>query len=130
VPSKTDLEMDLLDGDFGASLSAAAVNGPGSVLSFDGQLPIRAWALQLSSNGTITTATVAVEGSLDGSTWFPVSVTKADTGAATANVNYAAGGAALYFASAAGTALRYLRANLSALTGGGSVTANMLIVGG
>ncbi|SRR6266576_2005943 len=83
----------------------------------------------LRSSGTITTATITIQGSVDGVTWFGLQSTRADTGVAAATLNYAGGGTVPMVITVSDVPLRFLRVDVAALTGGGTVFADPMLSG-
>jgi hypothetical protein len=93
------------------SLGAASAVGPGTVLDAGGCLSNH--AMVVTSSAGVTAGAVQLQGSLDGSTWFnmgnPVSTTTANTTFTPIVVS--------------DQPVRYLRANITTLITGGTVTA-------
>jgi len=85
----------------GQSLNAVTATGPGAALAFDE--PKSSISMHVTSTGSPSTITVALEYSIDGINWFLARVVSATSGT-TVNDGY-------------GPAL-FARANLTALSGG------------
>jgi len=95
------------------SLDAVSVTGPGSVLSFD--KPRSPLSMQVSVTGAPSSAVVALQTSLDGTTWFDASGV---SGGTPTNM------------CLTGMLALHARANLVELTGGSSPTVTAIIAAG
>jgi hypothetical protein len=100
-------------------------------LSGDNTNPLnfRTALILLRSSGTITTATITLQGSIDNVNWFPLQATRIDTGVAAATLNYAGGGPIPISPTIVNYPLKYIRVDVSSLTGGGTVFADVNLSG-
>lgn len=118
--NSTDATGRSTNGQLGPWTLSGDVNNP---LSF------RTAVIVLRSSGTITTATITLQASIDGTTWFPIQATRIDTGVAAATLNYAGGGTIPIAPTAVNFPMKQLRVDVSSLTGGGSVFADVALSG-
>jgi hypothetical protein len=95
-----------------SSLNAATVTGGGT--AYDLGVCHGNWSMAVTVAGGPSGCAVQLQGSLDGTGWYSV-------GSATSNTSGTA------VATAANTPARYIRANLTTLTGGTSPTVTALI---
>ncbi|PSH05131.1 MAG: hypothetical protein CXZ00_02960 [Acidobacteria bacterium] len=93
-----------------ASLSAATATGPGT--AFKVQPASYSYTWTVVTGGTVTSATVNFEGSLDGSTWYVLDV------ASTSDTNWSSG----EMRHVVNKPTNYLRMNVVSIAGGGSLT--------
>jgi len=100
-----------------ASLSSATVTGAGTSTDLLGIT--RDVTLQVKAVGT-SSVNVILEGSLDGTNWFQASAANPGYGATPSSSINSPG-------STPPPYMRFVRANLTQISGGGSVTANLLI---
>lgn len=99
-----------------SSLTAVTSTGAGSVQDFS--VPMSKFTVQTTFTGSPTAVTVVLEGSLDNTFWYPLVGVAASAGELTA------GGYAQFSAD---KPVRYLRANLTVLTGGTTPTVTAKI---
>lgn len=103
---------------YGMSLNAVSTVGPGTALAFD--VPRQTISMSASSVN-VSSCTVALQGSLDGINWYPLSsvnLTGGGSNGATAN------GVCV----STSTPALYVRANLTAIVGNGFVPFNVSAV--
>lgn len=137
MPSLADMTRSDWMGFSFVDATGTAANGQLGPWTLSGSLtdpqPFRTATLVLRSSGTITTATITVQASVNplttGATWFPVFSTRADTNVAAATLNYAGGGTVPLVVSVIDMPARFLRVDVSALTGGGTVFADVMLSG-
>lgn len=96
-------------------LNAATSTGAGTVYSLTPA--VHSYTMSVATSGTVTAATVNLEGSLDNVHWYPLGV------AASTDANWSSG----EMIHVAFKPVNYIRANLVSISGGGSITATVSI---
>jgi len=96
-------------------LSAQTATGPGTVYQLQPQVYSYTWTL--TTAGTVTTASINLEGSTDNVHWYALDV------ASTSDTNWASG----EMRHIVNKPVNYLRGNITALTGGGSITGTLAL---
>lgn len=133
MPSLADMQRADLAGFSFVDPTGRASDGQLGPWTLSGSLTdptlVRTAFLVLRSTGTITTATITIQGSTNNVTWVPLQSTRVDTGIAAANLNYAAGGTIGMVVSVADVPMRFVRVDVSSLTGGGTVFADAFLSG-
>lgn len=99
--------------DPSTTLSVASATGPG--LTVDLKAVYSNPVMQVATNGAVASGVVALEGSLDGETWYTVGTSGALT---TADV-------VVTPASGVTTPARYLRGNITTIVVGGTITCKV-----
>ncbi len=95
------------------SLNAASSTVPGTVYALQPSVYSYTWTV--ATGEPVTSATVNLEGSLDGSTWYVLDI------ASTSDSNWSAG----EMRHVVNKPANYLRLNLVSIAGGGSITGKI-----
>lgn len=133
MPSIADMTRADLAGFVFTDPTGRASNGQLGPWTLSGVLTdptsFRTVTVVLRSSGTITTATITLQGSVDNVTWAALQSIRADTNVAAATLNYAGGGTVPLVVAVPDAPLRFVRVDVAALTGGGTVFADVLLSG-